>query len=131
MRKLLLLLPALALASCSGGDVLKFNRPFEMLCGDLVWSLDPGLTDREGNGRQPVVFTCSAVSVVSVDDCVLFQRMAQDSRFTHVVRQSVGLHPRCKALGVPNGNHLSKRCTTKLIHSELLQKGQSCWTLHA
>ena len=47
-----------------------------------------------------------------MDDCVLFQRMAQDSRFTHVVRQSVGLHPRCKALGVPNGNHLSKRCTT-------------------
>ena len=67
---------------------------------------------REGNGVQPGVFTCSAVSVVSVSDCVLFQRMAQDRRFTHVVRQSVGLHPRCKALGIPNGNHLSKRCTT-------------------
>lgn len=81
------------------------------------------MTDREGNGWQPDVFTCSAVSVVSVSDCVLFQRMAQDSRFTDVVHHGVGFHPRCKALGVPNGNHLSKRCTTKLIHSELLQRG--------
>ncbi len=37
-----------------------------------------GLTDHEDNGLQPDVFTCSAVSVVSVSDCVLFQRMTQN-----------------------------------------------------
>ena len=44
MRKLLFLLPLMALASCSGGDVLKSNRPFEMACeGGLVYSIDPEL----------------------------------------------------------------------------------------
>ena len=32
MRKLLLLLPALALASCSGGHDLMSNKPFRMTC---------------------------------------------------------------------------------------------------
>ena len=81
------------------------------------------MTDREGNGWPPDDFTCSAVSVVSVSDCVLFQRMAQDSRFTDFVQHGVGFHPRCKALGVPNGKHLPKWRTTVLIHSELLQRG--------
>ena len=45
MKKLLLLLPLMALASCSGGDVLKSNRPFEMVCGDLVWSIDPEMPE--------------------------------------------------------------------------------------
>ena len=110
------------------GVLLVFTVKILVLGGLMTGVV--GLTEREGNGLQPDVFTCSAVSVVSVSDCVLFQRMAQNSRLTHVVRQSVGLHPRCKALGEPNGNHLSKRCTTKLIHSELLQRGHSCWTLH-
>ena len=34
MRKLLLLLPALALASCSGGHDLMSNKPFRMTCAE-------------------------------------------------------------------------------------------------
>ena len=34
MRKLLLLLPALALASCSGGHDLMSNKPFRVECAD-------------------------------------------------------------------------------------------------
>ena len=34
---------------------------------------------REGNGLQPGVFTCSAVSVISVSDCVLFCAMRWNS----------------------------------------------------
>ena len=34
MRKLLLLLPALALASCSGGHALMSNKPFRMTCAE-------------------------------------------------------------------------------------------------
>ncbi len=45
MRNLLFLLPLMALASCSGGDVLKSNRPFEMVCGKAVWSIDPELPE--------------------------------------------------------------------------------------
>ena len=34
MRKLLLLLPALALASCSGGHDLMSNKPFRLTCAE-------------------------------------------------------------------------------------------------
>ena len=36
MRKLLLLLPLMALASCSGGHDLMSNEPFRMTCTDEV-----------------------------------------------------------------------------------------------
>ena len=41
MRKLLLLLPALALASCSGGHDLMSNKPFRIRC-------EAPASDREG-----------------------------------------------------------------------------------
>ena len=81
---------------------------------------------REGNGWQPDVFTCSVVSVVSVGDGVLFQRMAKNSRIADVMRHGVDFYPRCKTLGVPHSEHLPKRCPTVLIHSELLQRGHGC-----
>ena len=64
------------------------------------------MTDRKGNGLQPDVFPCSVVGVVFVGDCVLFQRMAQNSRIADVMRHGVDFYQRCKMLGVPHDKHL-------------------------
>ena len=55
MRKLLLLLPLMALASCSGGDVLKSNKPFEMVCDGVVFSIDPELPKASMQGPSTVM----------------------------------------------------------------------------
>ena len=54
MKKLLLLLPLLALTSCGGG-ALKSNRPFEMVCGEAVWSIDPELPEASVQGQNSVI----------------------------------------------------------------------------
>ena len=54
MKRLVLLLPLLALASCGGG-ALKSNRPFEMVCGEAVWSIDPELPKASVQGQDSVL----------------------------------------------------------------------------
>ena len=83
MRKLLLLLPALALASCSGGDVLKpndvpkSNRPFEMACtGGLIYTIDPELLQaslRKEPEDWPPSLTVWDLTKVTPDQIVLEQ----------------------------------------------------------
>ena len=85
--------------------MLAFTAKILVLSGLMTGVV--GLTEREGNGLHPDVFTCSAVSVVSVGNCVLFKRVSQDSRITDVVSQSVDFYPRCKTFGVPHSKHLT------------------------
>ena len=54
MRKLLVPLALMALASCRS-DALKSNRPFEMVCGDVVWSIDPELPQASIQGPNGLI----------------------------------------------------------------------------